>query len=222
MDNPTTGNSNSGESSHYFDASPTTPSHKHQFLLHVGTTTLTLHTDQGVFSSHGLDKGTAVLLNWVRDHSVATPPPGAFLCDVGCGSGAIALTMAVLFPQCTIYALDINERARQLCAENARLNDLKNIIVVHPDEVPGDVEFSLLWSNPPIRIGKNELHQLLLRWVSRLTSDGHAHLVVNKNLGADSLTTWLNGQGFPTIKRASSKGFRILEVTAAIRYERRD
>lgn len=214
MDNPSTGNSNSGESSHYFDASPTTHSHRHQFSLSVGTTTLTLHTDSGVFSSHGLDKGTAVLLNWVRDQAVPVPREGTFLCDVGCGSGPIALTMAALFPQCTVYAIDINERARQLCAENAQQNNLHNVVVKHPDDVPTEIEFSLMWSNPPIRIGKDELHELLLRWLSRLTQDGHAHFVVNKNLGADSLTTWLNSQGFPTIKRASSKGFRILEVTA--------
>ena len=156
-----------------------------------------------------------MLLNWARNNTITALPPGTSLCDVGCGSGAIALTMAVHFPQCIVYAIDINERARELCTENAQKNNLSNIVVVHPDEVPGDIRFSLLWSNPPIRIGKDELHQLLLHWLSRLTDDGLAHLVINKNLGADSLATWLNSQGFPTIKRASSKGFRILEATTS-------
>lgn len=134
------------------------------------------------------------------------------MCDLGCGSGPIALTMAAMYPHSTVYALDINERARQLCFENAQRNKLTNVVVAHPNDVPANISFSLLWSNPPIRIGKNELHQLLMQWLSRLSSTGVAHLVVGKNLGADSLTTWLTGQGFRTTKRASSKGFRVLEV----------
>jgi 16S rRNA G1207 methylase RsmC len=144
----------------------------------------------------------------------ATPKPGSVLCDLGCGSGVIAIALATLYPECTILAVDVNERARDLCAENARNNKLTNITVVQPSDVDESIQLSALWSNPPIRIGKDALHELLLTWLSRLTPAGQARLVVSKNLGADSLTSWLNNQGFPTNKIASSKGFRILSVQA--------
>ena len=212
MNNPSTDNPTDGTGSHYFDPSPTSPSHTSEFTIVVAGRTLVLESDAGVFSPHGLDKGTAVLLEWVQQHSPVMDDTHQNLCDLGCGSGPIALVMAVLYPQCTVYALDINERARLLCTENARRNNLTNIIVAHPDEVDTTTSFALLWSNPPIRIGKRELHELLTTWLTRLLPDGLAHLVVSKNLGADSLTTWLNDQGYPTMKKASSKGFRILEV----------
>lgn len=212
MNNPTTDNPADDAGSHYFNQTPSAPSHKTQFTIVVAGHTIVLETDTGVFSSHGLDKGTAVLLDWTKEHRPSVTQSHLALCDLGCGSGSIAITMAVMYPHCTVYAVDINDRARQLCADNARRNHVTNIVVAHPDEVDPEITFSLLWSNPPIRIGKKELHELLRTWLARLSPDGIAHLVVGKNLGADSLTTWLNNQGFPTAKKASSKGFRILEV----------
>ena len=76
------------------------------------------------------------------------------------------------------------------------------------------VTFDVIWSNPPIRIGKKALHELLTTWLSLLSHDGVAYLVVQKNLGADSLTAWLCDQGFPSEKIASKKGYRIIEVRA--------
>lgn len=212
MENATPDNSDNGRPAHYFDPSPTSPSRRREFSLHIDNATLTLHTESGVFSAHGLDKGTAVFLRWATTQPTISCDAGDNLCDLGCGAGPLALTMAFLYPQCTVYAIDINERARQLCAENARRNGLGNVVVCAPDDVPSDISFALLWSNPPIRIGKSELHELLTTWLSRLTPTGRAQLVVAKNLGADSLTDWLNTSGFATSKKASSKGFRILEV----------
>ena len=205
-------NSGTERPAHYFDPSPTSASRRREFLLHVDNATLTLETESGVFSAHGLDKGTAAFLKWASTQPSVACDPGDNVCDLGCGSGPLALTLASKYPHCTVYAIDINERARQLCAENARRNGLHNVVVCTPEEVPNDISFSLLWSNPPIRIGKSELHALLTTWLTRLTPTGRAQLVVAKNLGADSLTDWLNEMGFTTFKRASSKGFRILEV----------
>jgi 16S rRNA G1207 methylase RsmC len=169
-------------------------------------------TDAGVFSQYGLDKGTAVLLDAMEKENPLSLPPGSVLCDLGCGTGVIALALAVLYPECTILAVDVNERARELCAENARNNNLPNITVTGPSEVDESIQLSAIFSNPPIRIGKDALHELLLTWLSRLIPSRQARLVVSKNLGADSLTIWLNNRGFPTNKIASSKGFRILAV----------
>jgi len=206
--------SDSPADSHYFTESPSTASKRQQFSVVVAGRELTLIADAGVFSQHGLDKGTAVLIDAMEKENLATPKPGSVLCDLGCGSGVIAIALATLYPECTILAVDVNERARDLCAENARNNKLTNITVVQPSDVDESIQLSALWSNPPIRIGKDALHELLLTWLSRLTPAGQARLVVSKNLGADSLTSWLNNQGFPTNKIASSKGFRILSVQA--------
>jgi hypothetical protein len=69
--------------------------------------------------------------------------------------------------------------------------------------------------NPPIRIGKAALHDLLLGWLDRLTPDGRAVLVVGRNLGADSLQRWLGEQGFPTDRLASKRGYRLLQARRA-------
>jgi 16S rRNA G1207 methylase RsmC len=143
-----------------------------------------------------------------------TVPDGSFLADVGCGTGAIALTLAALYPACTVMAVDLNERARALCASNAKKNGLSNITVLSPEELDETIRYSMLWSNPPIRIGKPALRQLLLEWMQRLTENGTGHLVVSKNLGGDSLAEWLSESGFATKKLASSKGFRVFEVAA--------
>ena len=200
--------------SHYFSENPSGPSKPSEFEIEVNGRTLVLQSDQGVFSRHGLDKGTAVLLDIMSRGNYPTVPDGSFLADVGCGTGAIALTLAALYPACTVIAVDVNERARALCASNAKKNGLSNITVLSPEELDETIRYSILWSNPPIRIGKPALRQLLMEWMQRLTEDGTGHLVVSKNLGGDSLAEWLSESGFATKKLASSKGFRVFEVAA--------
>lgn len=200
--------------SHYFSQSPSGPSRPSEFDIDVNGRTLTLESDVGVFSRHGLDKGTAVLLDIMGRGNYPTISDGSYLADIGCGTGAIALTMAALYPTCTVIAVDVNERARALCASNAKKNGLANVTVLAPEQLDESIRYALLWSNPPIRIGKTALRQLLVEWMQRLTSDGIAHLVVSKNLGGDSLAQWLTETGFTTRKLASSKGFRVFEATA--------
>lgn len=201
--------------SHYFTGAPSGDSQRHRFSIPGPHGELIFDGSSGVFSQHGLDKGTAVLLDTMRKRGVRAPEPGSALCDVGCGSGVIAVTLASMFPQCTVYAIDVNERARQLCADNARLNGLANVRVCAPDEVDPALRFALVWSNPPIRIGKQALHELLTIWLGRLDSDGSAHLVVNKNLGADSLQQWMESNHYDVQRLASSNGFRVFEVNHA-------
>ena len=202
--------------SHYFDASPTTPSEVSEFVVNSHVGDLVLRTDAGVFSRHGLDKGPAVLLEAMKKRDLPTPAAGSFLADIGCGSGAIALVLAARFPDCTVIAVDINERARTLCAANAARNGLANVVVMAPDEVDPNQEFECIWSNPPIRVGKTALHDILQTWLQRLSPTGLAYLVVSKNLGADSLSDWLGAHGFPSEKLSSSKGFRILRAKRAV------
>ncbi len=198
---------------HYFSENPQSDSQPNEFTIEVLGRELVLETDTGVFSQYGLDKGTAVFLHTMKKLPLTNVPSGSILCDLGCGTGAIAVTLAVMYPECTVIAVDVNERARQLCAKNAQRHHLKNIHVIAPEEFDSKISIDLLWSNPPIRIGKEALHALLDTWLGRLSHSGVAHLVVSKNLGADSLMQWLKARGYPTQKLASSKGFRVLEVT---------
>lgn len=200
--------------SHYFSENPSGPSRRSEFEIAVKEHTLVLESDAGVFSQHGLDKGTAVLLDIMTRGDSPVVPDGSLLCDIGCGSGPIALALAAMYPRCTVIAVDVNERARTLCAENAKRNGLTNVRVLAPEDINAQDRYALIWSNPPIRIGKSALHDLLDEWMQRLDPKGKAHLVVSKNLGGDSLAQWLTEHGFMTRKLASSKGFRVFEVDA--------
>lgn len=198
----------SAGSSHYFDADQTVASAEQQIDLTLPDVMLTLTTDRGMFSPDRVDVGTKYLL-LEGPEAVTTD---LLLADIGAGYGAIALTIAARNPQATVWAIEINERARNLCARNAEANGLTNIVVAAPDEVPADLRFDRIWSNPPIRIGKSALHTLLTRWLGQLQPAGSAHLVVQKHLGADSLARWLTDSGWPTSRRSSRKAFRLLDV----------
>nr|WP_201761992.1 methyltransferase [Nonomuraea sp. K271] len=169
---------------------------------------LRLETDSGVFSPERVDLGTRVLLE-----SVPPPPPQGDLLDLGCGYGPIALTMASRAPEATVWAVDVNRRSLELTARNAQAARLYTVRSVHVDDVPDDVRFRAIWSNPAIRIGKQALHDMLTRWLTLLTPDGVAYLVVQKHLGSDSLQRWLGEQGWQASREASRAAYRILKVT---------
>ncbi len=191
--------------SHYFDNKQHVISDEIIVDVGLADVAFAMATDRGVFSHGHLDTGTGLLLR-----EAPTPPTTGNLLDLGCGSGAIALTLALRCPDATVWAVDINQRARALTAANAERNGVNNIRVVSPEQVPAEVQFATIWSNPPIRIGKQALHALLLDWLGRLASDGQAILVVQKHLGADSLQQWLTGESYPTERIASRAGFRLL------------
>jgi len=168
-----------------------------------------VETAGGVFSGTRLDPGTQVLLRTVPE-----PPSSGDLLDLGCGWGPIALTLGLRAPEARVWAVDVNRRALDLVARNAEGLGLGGVHPAEPEEVPGDVRFASIWSNPPIRVGKPALHALLSAWLPRLTPDGEAWLVVQRALGADSLQDWIEAElGLPAERVASSKGFRVLRVT---------
>ena len=169
--------------------------------------TFSIQTDTGVFSHGRVDAGTKVLLM----EAPALPTTGNLL-DLGCGAGPMAMTMARRSPQSSVWAIDVNERARQLTRDNATSLLLTNVTVTTPDDVPPELLFDVIWSNPPIKAGKKELHDLLTRWLGRLTPAGVAVLVVNKNLGSDSLAKWLGDLGWNVKRISSRQGYRVLLV----------
>lgn len=194
----------------YFAAEPTSKDVRTAHEFTVRGYPVSVETSNGVFSGSRVDLGTQVLLR----HAPELPESGDFL-DLGCGWGPVALAMAKESPEAAVYAVDVNERAIGLTAANAERNGCPNVHAGDADDVPEGLEFERIWSNPPIRIGKEALHALLMQWLPRLAPDGYAYLVVQKNLGADSLMPWLAaalGDGYEVAKYGSSKGYRVIEV----------
>jgi len=195
---------------HYFNAEPEVASARRTIEVSLADGTFSIQTDTGVFSHGRVDAGTKVLLM----EAPALPATGTFL-DLGCGAVPMAMTMARRSPQSSVWAIDVNERARQLTRDNATSLALTNVTVTSPDDVPQELLFDVIWSNPPIKAGKKELHDLLTRWLERLTPQGVAVLVVNKNLGSDSLAKWLGDLGWNVKRISSRQGYRVLLVRRA-------
>ncbi|MBS1907709.1 MAG: methyltransferase [Actinobacteria bacterium] len=197
-------------SDHYFTAAPASPENLRRITVTLAGREFELTTAAGVFSPDHVDVGTSVLLA-----NTPPPPPGGHLLDLGCGWGPISLSLALASPHATVWAVDVNERALDLVRRNAAELGLHNVNAVTPDDVPADVSFRTIRSNPPIRVGKSELHDLLERWIPRLDERADGWFVVSRNLGADSLQRWLAttfDEGYSIYRATTGRGFRVLKV----------
>jgi 16S rRNA G1207 methylase RsmC len=195
---------------HYFSQEPSSPLKPKTIQIPVADELVDVTTASGTFSPMQLDFGTEVLIEQMD----LTPASGNLL-DLGCGWGPIALNLGKLRPNAKVWAVDVNTRSIELTQANAKSLGISNINAVLPEQVPADLRFSGIWSNPPIRIGKKELHELLLMWLPRLETGGEAYLVVQKNLGSDSLQKWLTEElatGFEVSRYTSIKTYRVLKI----------
>ena len=195
---------------HYFSAQPAGEFRSTEIAVRLAHGDYTVETAGSIFSPDHIDAGTEQLL-----YSVPTPPATGSFLDLGCGWGPLALTLALEAPEAAIFAIDVNERALELTRRNAARLGLGNISAGLPDSIDPAVSFDLIWSNPPIRVGKAELHDIMKTWLPRLTIGGEAYLVVAKHLGADSFEKWLGTQFEPThqvSREDTRKGFRIIKV----------
>jgi 16S rRNA G1207 methylase RsmC len=192
---------------HYFSADPSVEFRRTPVHAEVWGRELSLTSGSGVFAQGRVDVGTAVLFR------ETAPPTARRYLDLGCGYGVVGLALATAVPGAVVRAVDVNERAVLLANENAEEVGLASrFSATTPGAVPAEATYDELWSNPPIRIGKEALHELLLTWLPRQEPGGRAVMVVGKNLGADSLQRWLDEQGYPTERVASAKGFRVLQT----------
>lgn len=196
----------------YFATRPAVPSAPGTVRLALPERTVELGTDRGVFAATAVDPGTRVLL---ADAAMPSDDDRVVV-DLGCGYGPIAVAVALRTPHAQVWAIDVNERARHLCRANASAAGAANVVVVAPDDVPAALGVDRLYSNPPIRIGKAPLQELLVSWLARLRPGGRATIVVHKHLGSDSLARWLESEGWPTSRVASRQGYRILDVVSPI------
>jgi 16S rRNA G1207 methylase RsmC len=202
---------------HYYSADPSVPFQREPVSCEVWGRRLDLVSGSGVYSRGRLDPGTAVLFR-----ETEPPAPGHVL-DLGTGYGVIGLAIAAAWradgvpadASSGVTGIEVNQRAVILANQNAAALGLQDrFVACDPEVPPADLTFDEIWSNPPIRIGKQALHDLLLRWFARLRTGGRAVLIVGKNLGSDSLQSWLTDRGYPTTRLASAKGFRVLESTS--------
>lgn len=198
---------------HYFTADPASVGDLRALRVRLAGHDLQLLSAGGVFSPDRVDPGTQVLLR-----EAPAPPSEGLLLDLGCGWGPITLSLALRSPGAKVWGVDVNERALELLRRNALRAGLDQVHAATPGQVPDDARFATIWSNPPIRVGKPVLHEMLLHWLPRLAPGAAAYLVVQRNLGADSLHRWIDEQlttrGYAATRFASAKGFRVLRVTA--------
>ena len=195
---------------HYFSSSPDTQLKLRTINARIAGKEYELTTSNSIFSPERIDAGTQVLLA-----TTPQPPAEGNILDLGCGWGPIALTLAIESPGAIIWAVDVNERALDLVRANAAAVGVENVRAVTPDAVPEDVSFATIWSNPPIRIGKEALHGMLEKWMPRLEQGADAWLVVQRNLGSDSLHRWMDvafEASLVTTKEEISKGYRVLKA----------
>ena len=197
-------------STQYFAEQPSAASRPGLVHVVLPDLHLALATDTGVFSPGRLDPGTRLLLE-----TAPPPPPAGNLLDLGCGYGPLALTLASRAPGAAVWATDVNRRALDLCRRNAAAAGLEHVRCLPPGDPALPAAFELIWSNPPIRIGKAALHELLAAWLARLAPGGAAYLVVQRNLGSDSLQRWLAGEGWAADRVAARAGYRVLRVSRA-------
>ena len=201
----------SEQTDHYFTAEPASAAERRALRVFLAGRELMVETAPGVFCPDRVDIGTAVLLR-----EAPKPPAEGNLLDLGCGWGPIALTLGLHSPTASIWAVDVNQRALGLARDNAKTLGIPDFHAVTPEEVPAEIQFSAIWTNPPIRVGKEMLHDMLQTWLPRLEAGGTAYLVVQKNLGADSLQRWLADHldpgGLVVDRYASARGFRLLSV----------
>lgn len=197
---------------HYFTPNPETPSEKRTVDFTVRDLSVNLTTDRGVFSASRVDRGTIVLCN-----ATIPPPVEGDLLDLGCGYGPIAIVLATRYSDRKVWAVDVNERAVELTRANAAALGLQNIEACLPADVPNDIGFAAIYSNPPIKVGKTVLHAMMNDWLPRLHDGGAAFLVVHKHLGSDSLQKWLDEKGLETKRILSSSGYRVLRAKSCLR-----
>ena len=189
---------------HYF-TNDEVESNEKTITVKIKNTKLNLIVDNGVFSKKGLDFGTRSLLESIDIEKIK----GDVL-DFGCGYGPIGIYIAKNI-DANIDMVDVNERALNLARKNAKLNDV-NVNIFQSDIYSNiNKKYDFIITNPPIRVGKKILYEILFTSLGHLKDGGTIYLVINKNQGAKSLLKDLNEKSNATLIE-KNKGFYIIEV----------
>ena len=167
---------------HYF-TNENLESNIQEFKIKINNCDFTFKTDNGVFSKGELDFGTNLLIKNVLERKIS----GEVL-DLGCGYGPIGITLAKIL-NCQMTMIDVNKRAVHLTKMNIKDNGVNNIEVLVSEGYNElkDKKFDYIVSNPPIRVGKQILYDLLIKAKDHLKENGEMYIVVRKEQGANSL-----------------------------------
>lgn len=145
-------------------------------------------SDHGVFSKTMIDYGSRVLLEAIElDETKKT------LLDVGCGYGTFGICLKKIHPWLQVDMVDVNERALDLCRINAKANDIQDA-KIYKSYIYENVTdlFDLVVSNPPIRAGKEVVHEILEKAYNHLNINGELWIVIQKKQGAPSAKNKMN------------------------------
>ena len=174
-------------SEHYYTKNPTSEHAERDVRAELFGMEFIFTTDSGVFSRDGVDPGTKTLIE-------ALPPIEGRALDLGCGWGAAGLPVAKKNPGCTVVMTDINERAAELSRKNAKRNGVKNVEIITGDGLESVTgEFSAIFTNPPIRAGKQKIYEMFAQCGDHLVSGGCLYIVIRKQQGAPSALKYLSG-----------------------------
>ncbi|WP_216831092.1 class I SAM-dependent methyltransferase [Alkalihalobacterium elongatum] len=168
---------------HYYSETPSVESNRNRFTFELRGNALRFISDAGVFSKKEIDFGSRLLIDVFQFPNVE----GDIL-DMGCGYGPIGLALAKENKDLTVYMADINERAVQLSKENAAENKISNVEIFQSDlfDAFEKNDFAAILTNPPIRAGKDTVHQIYEQAYAKLISGGQLWIVIQKKQGAPS------------------------------------
>ncbi|MBE5773132.1 MAG: class I SAM-dependent methyltransferase [Clostridiales bacterium] len=191
---------------HYYTVNPNSAHDEWQISANVLGNDLTFTTDAGVFSRDGLDRGTEVMLN-------ALPELSGRILDLGCGWGAVGVSLGKKYPALEILMTDINQRAVDLSNRNLAANGVTNAHAVQGDAFE-NVEglFDAVITNPPIRAGKAVIYAMFDEARKYLVPGGSLYIVIRKQQGAPSALKYLSTiyDSAETIDRGS--GFHVIRA----------
>ena len=167
-------------SGQYYDAVPQSASAPGIIDIEFNGEKYAFKVDNGVFSKHGLDDGTRIMLK-------ALPTLSGRILDLGCGWGPVGVILGRTYPNAEIVMADVNTRALTLASENLERNRINNAETVVSDVYSGvEGEFDYIITNPPIRAGKQVVYQMLDEAKQRLSPGGALIAVIRKQQGAES------------------------------------
>lgn len=165
---------------HYYTKNPDLPHDIGKIHYKIRDIELEFMTDAGVFSKKGVDYGSNVMLKTL-------PQIGGKVLDLGCGYGAIGITIARLNPVCTVTMIDINERAVELTKKNISLNKVENADCFQSDAFENvNSIYDVILCNPPIRTGKKVIYPMFENSIMHLNTGGEIYIVIQKKQGANS------------------------------------
>ncbi|MDF2925339.1 MAG: small [Paenibacillaceae bacterium] len=195
---------------HYYTSKPASNREDIRFQAELRGQVFTFLSDAGVFSKHGIDFGSTLLIETMEIG------PGAKVLDVGCGYGPIGLAAARMAKPGEVVMVDVNDRALELARQNAAANQIDNVRIMRSDalEQVRDERFHCILTNPPIRAGKEVVHRIFEEAYQCLLPGGHLWVVIQKKQGAPSAFTKLEqlfGEG-QVEECTKEKGYRIFRA----------